>query len=121
MNEEQKKYKIKQIETYYELTESERKKESLLFAGAMITLSIGANAIASAYGGNYSSLSMAVFGSANLGLSLTAIKYMVNAISKKTILKQQIENLYHDLENDTQEKEEKTRGVKWWILILEMY
>jgi len=112
MTEDERKYKVKQIETYETLSESEKKKEELLFVGALLTLSIGVNAIAAAYGGSYTSPPLVMFGSANLGVTVTAIKYMINAISQKTILKEQIDDLYHELAIDEKEKEEKTRGGK---------
>ena len=112
MTEDERQYMVKQIETYETLSMSEKKKEELLFAGALLTLSIGVNAIAAAYGGSYTSLPLVIFGSANLGGAVTAIKYMVNAISKKTILEEQIDDLYQELTISEKEKEEKTRGGK---------
>lgn len=120
MTEEERKYKIEQIETYEELSESERKKENLLCVCAGITLIIAINAMSFNNSVMDSSATFALnwLSNANLIGTVTLIKYMINAISKKTVYEQQIINLSDELLTDAEKNEEnineenKTRGGK---------
>ena len=116
MTEEERKYKVTKIENYEELSNSEQKKEDRLITCAMVALSIGVNAVAAGYGGNSSSLPLVILGSASLGGAVYAVKHLVHAISKKTLLDNQIDSLYEELAMDYQKKEEeeeeRVRGGK---------
>ncbi len=117
MTEEEKKqkvYKIKQIEKYEELKESEQKVVDNTFLLTWASLVSGVLILINAPGHKFvQSLVIVLLGILELGIIHSAVFYgFIRAFVKKTVLESQIEELYHELGFDALNEEDREKQLE---------